>query len=110
LGSFDFDPGGPAILNAVEKQLGLEHHKLQSSRQILADYGNISSSTCIYVLDHMRRHSLKLKEKLAASSNAAQPGSAAAAAAAAEIEPEWGFILAFGPGITIEGALARSLS
>ncbi len=58
----------------------------------------------------MRRHSLKLKEKLAASSNAAQPGSAAAAAAAAEIEPEWGFILAFGPGITIEGALARSLS
>jgi predicted naringenin-chalcone synthase len=101
-------PGGPAILNAVEKQLGLEHHKLQSSRQILADYGNISSSTCIYVLDHMRRHSLKLKEKLAAGSNAAQPGSGAAAAA--EIEPEWGFILAFGPGITIEGALARSLS
>ncbi len=56
----------------------------------------------------MRRHSLKLKEKLAASSNAAQPGSGGGAAA--EIEPEWGFILAFGPGITIEGALARSLS
>ncbi|KAH9530593.1 hypothetical protein CY35_20G011000 [Sphagnum magellanicum] len=87
-------PGGPAILSAVEKQLDLEPRKLQSSRQILADYGNVSSSTCIYVLDHMRKHSLKLKE----------------VNEDVDTEPEWGVILAFGPGITIEGTLARSLS
>jgi predicted naringenin-chalcone synthase len=85
--------GGPAILNAVEKQLELAPHKLDAARQVLRDYGNISSSTCIYVLDYMRQQSLKLKE----------------ANGGVNTEPEWGLILAFGPGVTIEGSLARNL-
>jgi predicted naringenin-chalcone synthase len=80
-------------LNAVEKELQLAPHKLQCSRQVLQDYGNISSSTCIYVLDYMRQHSLKLKEANGGDNT----------------EPEWGLVLAFGPGVTIEGALARNL-
>ncbi|XP_024358417.1 type III polyketide synthase B [Physcomitrium patens] len=86
-------PGGPAILNAVQKQLDLAPEKLQTARQVLRDYGNISSSTCIYVLDYMRHQSLKLKE---ANDNV-------------NTEPEWGLLLAFGPGVTIEGALLRNL-
>jgi predicted naringenin-chalcone synthase len=85
--------GGPAILNAVEKQLELAPHKLDAARQVLRDYSNISSSTCIYVLDYMRQQSLKLKE----------------ANGGVNTEPEWGLILAFGPGVTIEGSLARNL-
>lgn len=81
-----FAAGGPAILNAVEKQLELAPHKLQAARQVLRDYGNISSSTCIYVLDYMRQQTLKLKE----------------ANGGVNTEPEWGLILAFGPGVTIE--------
>lgn len=87
------ESGGPAILNAVEKQLELAPQKLRASRQVLADYGNINSSTCIYVLDNIRQHTLKLKE----------------ANGGVNSEPEWGLILAFGPGITMEGALARNL-
>eukprot|EP01018_Ginkgo_biloba_P024401 Gb_02579 [translate_table: standard] len=83
-------PGGPAILNRLEKKLNLASQKLQVSRQALADYGNVSSNTIVYVLDAMRRESLKLKSSQ-------------------EESPEWGLILAFGPGITFEGILARNL-
>nr|AAB80804.1 chalcone synthase homolog PrChS1 [Pinus radiata] len=79
-------PGGPAILNRLEKKLSLGPEKLYYSRQALADYGNASSNTIVYVLDAMRQ--LKGGEKQS---------------------PEWGLILAFGPGITFEGILARSL-
>ncbi|XP_078440646.1 type III polyketide synthase A-like [Wolffia australiana] len=75
-------PGGPAILNKVEKKLGLSTGKLESSRKALVDYGNVSSNTIFYVMDNMGK---------------------------APPEEEWGLALAFGPGITFEGILVRSL-
>ncbi|KAH7576253.1 hypothetical protein JRO89_XS01G0023100 [Xanthoceras sorbifolium] len=78
-------PGGPAILNRLESNLKLGNEKLECSRRALMDYGNVSSNTIFYVMDYMRE---ELKKK--------------------EME-EWGLALAFGPGITFEGILLRSL-
>ncbi|KAL8543127.1 hypothetical protein ACS0TY_003858 [Phlomoides rotata] len=75
-------PGGPAILNKLEKKLELLPQKLNASRRALADYGNASSNTIVYVLEYMLE----------------------------EVENDWGLILAFGPGITFEGILTRKLT
>ncbi|XP_044481276.1 type III polyketide synthase A-like [Mangifera indica] len=80
-------PGGPAILNRLESTLKLNNEKLECSRKALMDYGNVSSNTIFYVMDYIREE-LKLKHK--------------------QVE-EWGLGLAFGPGITFEGILLRSL-
>ncbi|KAK1304781.1 Stilbene synthase 4 [Acorus calamus] len=79
-------PGGPAILNGVERRLGLGLGKLEWSRRALRDYGNVSSNTVFYVMDYMREEMRK--------------GGRA---------EEWGMVLAFGPGITFEGILVRRL-
>ncbi|KAF3620947.1 Type III polyketide synthase A [Capsicum chinense] len=81
-------PGGPAILNRLEKKLELSPDKLSASRRALADYGNASSNTIVYVLEYM------LEEK---SDNNKQ-------------DSDWGLILAFGPGITFEGILTKNLT
>ncbi|KAL7610893.1 type III polyketide synthase A [Lactuca sativa] len=80
-------PGGPAILNRLETTLKLRGEKLDCSRRALMDFGNVSSNTIIYVLEYMRE---ELMNK--------------------EIGEEWGLALAFGPGITFEGILLRSLN
>ncbi|KAL8142229.1 hypothetical protein V2J09_015261 [Rumex salicifolius] len=80
-------PGGPAILNKLESKLGLESNKLDCSRKALMDFGNVSSNTIFYVMDYMRNELEKKKEG----------------------GEEWGLGLAFGPGITFEGVLIRSL-
>ncbi|KAJ8748899.1 hypothetical protein K2173_013332 [Erythroxylum novogranatense] len=77
-------PGGPAILNRLESTLKLSSEKLECSRRALMDYGNVSSNTVIYVIEYMREQLKKSGE-------------------------EWGLALAFGPGITFEGILLRSL-
>jgi predicted naringenin-chalcone synthase len=72
-------PGGKAILDKVEKALGLEPWQLQPSRDVLRDCGNMSSVTILFVLDRMLiRHGL-------------EPATVAA--------------LAFGPGLTVESGL-----
>jgi alpha-pyrone synthase len=47
--------GGRSILDAVERSLGLGPDKLAASRQVLADYGNMSSSTLMFVLRALLR-------------------------------------------------------
>lgn len=84
-------PGGPAILNRIEKRLDLSPEKLNASRRALMDYGNASSNTIVYVLEYMIEESLMIKKENKGDS-------------------EWGLILAFGPGITFEGILARNLT
>lgn len=79
-------PGGPAILNRLESTLKLNSDKLECSRRALMDYGNVSSNTIFYVMENMREELMK------------RSGS-----------EEWGLGLAFGPGITFEGILLRSL-
>ncbi|WJX51127.1 hypothetical protein P8452_37353 [Trifolium repens] len=82
-------PGGPAILNRVEKRLELSPQKLNASRKALMDYGNASSNTIVY-LEYMLEEEKKIRK-------------------AGGGDSEWGLILAFGPGITFEGILARNL-
>ncbi|KAL6210058.1 hypothetical protein ACLB2K_020996 [Fragaria x ananassa] len=84
-------PGGPAILNRMEKRLDLFPEKLDASRRALMDYGNASSNTIVYVLEYMIEESKKKKKK-------------------EQSNGEWGLILAFGPGITFEGILAKNLT
>ncbi|MEG7718316.1 hypothetical protein U2195_14835, partial [Listeria monocytogenes] len=50
-------PGGPAILDQVEIKLGLNSDKLAASRNVLAEYGNMSSACVLFILDEMRRRS-----------------------------------------------------
>ncbi|XP_057808393.1 type III polyketide synthase A-like [Salvia miltiorrhiza] len=80
-------PGGPAILNRLESALRLDEGKLECSRKALMDYGNVSSNTIFYVMEYMREELGKKGDK----------------------GEEWGLALAFGPGITFEGILLRSL-
>jgi predicted naringenin-chalcone synthase len=70
-------PGGPQILDSVERALGLESDALDDSRAILRDYGNMSSSTIFFIIDRVVRKGAQ--------------GRCLA--------------MAFGPGLTIELAL-----
>jgi predicted naringenin-chalcone synthase len=85
-GGLDFaavHPGGPAILAQVERALAFPPPLLAASRQVLAEYGNMSSPTILFVLERI----------------------AAARAAAADAAPAArGIALAFGPGLTLEAA------
>lgn len=46
-------PGGRGILDAVEDKLHLPKDKLTYSREVLAQYGNMSSATVMFVLQKM---------------------------------------------------------
>jgi predicted naringenin-chalcone synthase len=79
VGSWAVHPGGPRILSAVEEALGLDREALRDSREVLADCGNMSSPTVLFILDRLRQR------------GAARPCVA----------------LGFGPGLTAEAALFR---
>nr|ATZ81764.1 chalcone synthase [Iris domestica] len=82
-------PGGRAILDAVQKRLKLRDEKFAATREVLREYGNMSSASVMFVMDVMRKRS---KEK--GLSNAGEG-------------LEWGLLLGFGPGITVETVLLR---
>ncbi|KAM3373203.1 hypothetical protein ACQJBY_019912 [Aegilops geniculata] len=82
-------PGGRPILDNIDTVLKLEPGKLAASRHVLREYGNMSGATIVFVLDELRR---RRKE---------EEGDG-------HLLPEWGVMLAFGPGITIETMLLRS--
>jgi alkylresorcinol/alkylpyrone synthase len=44
-------PGGPKVLEAIEGALELPHHALKHAWDILAEYGNMSSPTALFVLE-----------------------------------------------------------
>jgi predicted naringenin-chalcone synthase len=48
-------PGGPHILDVVERELGLPPAALAPSREVLARHGNCSSPTVLLILDELRR-------------------------------------------------------
>ena len=75
--SWAFHPGGPRILTAAGEALGLQREQWAVSESILADFGNMSSPTILFILDRMRQQAVT--------------GPCVA--------------LAFGPGLTIEAAL-----
>ncbi len=79
VGSWAVHPGGPKILDATEAALKLPPDALAESRGVLADYGNMSSPTVLFIVDRMRKR------------NAPRP---------------W-VLLGFGPGLVAEAALIR---
>ncbi len=79
VGSWAVHPGGPRILTAVEECLRLPADALADSRAVLAEYGNMSSPTVLFILDRMRRR------------NARRPV----------------LLLGFGPGLVAEAALVE---
>lgn len=71
-------PGGRAILDSVQKSLALPADALAISREVLRDFGNMSSATILFVLERMM---------LAANANVVVCA------------------MAFGPGLTVETAV-----
>uniref|UniRef100_A0A1D1XJ66 Chalcone synthase A n=1 Tax=Anthurium amnicola TaxID=1678845 RepID=A0A1D1XJ66_9ARAE len=97
-------PGGPAILNRMETRLGLPPEKLAASRRALRDYGNASSNTIVYVLQYiMEMEEEETKKKT-------HQGGGVLLHNKEEEGSQWGLIMAFGPGVTFEGILARKLA
>jgi alpha-pyrone synthase len=54
VGSWAVHPGGPRILDAVEESLALPPAATAISRAVLADHGNMSSPTLLFILDRLR--------------------------------------------------------
>jgi predicted naringenin-chalcone synthase len=79
---FAIHPGGPRILDSVEELLGLEKPQLRLSRAVLFDRGNMSSATLPHIW------------MAAAADPTIKPGTVIVS-------------LAFGPGLTVAGAIFR---
>ena len=75
-------PGGRAILDRVQESAEITDAQIAASREVLRNYGNMSSATVLFVLDMILR-----------SSDVADGDTVLA--------------MAFGPGLTIETGLFR---
>jgi predicted naringenin-chalcone synthase len=79
---FAIHPGGPRIIDEIAEHLALRPEQVQASNTILGNYGNMSSATLPHVWESI------LEDR------AVQPGTRIVS-------------LAFGPGLTIAGAILR---
>jgi predicted naringenin-chalcone synthase len=77
--SWAVHPGGPRVLSVVGEALGLPASATEVSRAVLAEHGNMSSPTVLFVLQRLR------------AAGAPRPACA----------------LSFGPGLVVEAALWR---
>nr|QED88344.1 type III polyketide synthase Pc2PS [Polygonum cuspidatum] len=84
-------PGGRAIVDDIEAKVGLKQEKLRATRQIMKDYGNLSTASLLFVMDEMRRKSLE--------NGQATTGEGL----------DWGVLFGFGPGLTVETMVLRSV-
>ena len=75
--SWAVHPGGPRVLRSVAEALGLGPEALAASHGVLADHGNMSSATILFILERLQ----------------------------AEAAPTPCVALAFGPGLTAELAV-----
>ena len=53
--SWAIHPGGPKILDAAGEALGLAPDLLMPAREVFAAYGNMSSPTVLFILDHLQK-------------------------------------------------------
>lgn len=79
---WEVHPGGRPILDSIESKLELQPWKLAASRHVLSEYGNMSGATIVFVLDEVRHRWEKEEGE--------------------QQQHEWGVMMAFGQGITIE--------
>jgi alkylresorcinol/alkylpyrone synthase len=59
-------PGGAKVLDALEAALDLGQGALDAEREVLADHGNMSAPTVLFVLDRLRRRALPGRSVLTA--------------------------------------------
>jgi predicted naringenin-chalcone synthase len=126
-------PGGRAIIDKVERALGLGPGAVAASRELLAETGNMSSASVLFVLQRLLGSRC---EDLVPSAGASERGAAAGASdrgaasagdervvdaggaervadAGREPSPAPGALvvaLAFGPGLTVDSALLRVIA
>jgi alkylresorcinol/alkylpyrone synthase len=50
-------PGGAKVIEAYKQALELEERQLKSMREVLAGFGNMSSATVLFVIEHFLRSS-----------------------------------------------------
>jgi alkylresorcinol/alkylpyrone synthase len=50
-------PGGAKVIEAYKQALNLEEWQLRSMREVLAGFGNMSSATVVFVIEHFLRSS-----------------------------------------------------
>ena len=79
---FIFHPGGTKVIDSFDDALDLANGHLDPSREVLRQYGNMSSPTVLFVLDYIMRNS------------ATYPG-------------DYGLAAAMGPGFSAEQLLVR---
>ena len=53
IGRFVCHPGGAKVIQALEGALGLDQGSLDVEREVLADYGNMSAPTVLFVLERV---------------------------------------------------------
>jgi predicted naringenin-chalcone synthase len=73
---------GRRVLDRARALLELDESALSPARTVLKEFGNMSSATILFVLDHVLRHDSPV------------PG-------------DWGLLVGLGPGFAAEGALLR---
>jgi alkylresorcinol/alkylpyrone synthase len=78
-------PGGSKVLGAYADALDMPHSRFERSRETLRDFGNMSSPTCLFVLDRILQ------------ANDVSQGT-------------FGLIAALGPGFSAEYVLVRAAS
>lgn len=78
-------PGGRSILDKVESKLELTEEQLVPAREVLRNYGNMSSATVLFVLKHILEQTPAEREERICS-------------------------MAFGPGLTVETGLFTRIS
>ena len=59
-------PGGAKVINAMETALSLDQGTLEHERQVIADYGNMSAPTVLFVLERARAKGLPFRSLLTA--------------------------------------------
>ena len=77
---FAIHPGGPAILNQIRNRLGIEESQIALSRQVLFDNGNMASATAPHIWER-----IVASDEIPAGCKVLS--------------------MAFGPGLTVIGAL-----
>ncbi|GAB4858564.1 hypothetical protein Ancab_010038 [Ancistrocladus abbreviatus] len=84
-------PGGRAILDGVESKLSLDKDKMKESRYVLSEYGNLTGACVLFILDEMRKRSVDEGKSTTGKGS------------------DYGVLLGFGPGITVETVILKSV-
>ncbi|KAI3843289.1 hypothetical protein MKX03_013470 [Papaver bracteatum] len=84
-------PGGPLVLRQIELKLGLTKNKMDATYKVLSEYGNMLGACLFFAMDEMWKKSIKEAKSTTGEGL------------------EWGVAFGFGPGLTVETLVLRSV-